>query len=185
MAINFNAGIVGGLFSPLQYPQYNGFRFSFASTEVTFLGGTGQDQIVVAFLKLDYAIKHTRQMPHGTAITPIGKTRGNVDFTAKCTMLLAEFNRMITALGSIDPTGNNSYGSTFFNVTVTYSEKGSDIITDQIQGCTIDEVTSTLAFGPEAIAVEFDLAPLNILRNTNNGGGQPMDNLLIQPPLPT
>jgi hypothetical protein len=184
MSINFNAGAISGGVS-FQYPQFNGFRYSFSSVQFNFLGGIA-DQIVVAVLSLDYELKRERQQVHGTSVTPIGKTRGQVTFSAKAKMLKAEFQSMIDTLAVGDPTGNSSFGDQMFDVKVSYAEPigagFTSLVTDVIQGCTIDSVVHTLAFGPDAVAVEFDLNPLNILLHTNLGSGESMSSQLLQAP---
>jgi hypothetical protein len=178
MTINFNAGISVG-FNPNQYPQTNGFRYSYSSAEFTFLGSINAT-IIVPVLTLDYEAKRERQKVHGTSVNPIGKTRGQIDYTCKCKMLLAEYQQMIDTLSAADPTGQFAFGDLMFDIKCTYAESiggQPSIITDVIQGCSVDSVMHTTAFGPDALAVEMEFNPLLIIFNEDQ-----MSSQIIQPP---
>ncbi len=166
--LGINLGVlVGGIGAPIQYPLVNGFRPSYASIEVSFAiaGGIGNAPNF-AIQSIDYGITRERKKTRGTAVKPLGKTRGTVDFKAKFKMLLQEFNLFIAQLGQADPTGNNAYGDVYFQTTLQYSEQAAGLlVTDTIVGCTIDAVEQSTSEGADDIVVECELNPLDILRN--------------------
>jgi hypothetical protein len=157
---------------PLQYPLINGFRPSWASIEFNIAG-----ILNYSIQSAEYKATRTRKKTRGTAVNPIAKTRGSIDYDCKVKMLLAESMQLLAQLGSVDPTGNNAYGDIFFTMTVQYAEPNSNIITDTIMGCTVDTVEQSSSEGVEDIVIEHDFAPLLILRN-----GQPMSSTSIGAP---
>lgn len=183
MANNFGVGIglgigaqIGfGTGTPLQYPLVNGFSYSWASIEFAFASSP-----IITVQSIDYEVTNEIKWVYGTNPNPLSQTRGKITNTAKAKMLLAEFNLLVSALGQNDPTGNNAYGDVFFDVNVTYSETGNNVISDTLRSCRVLTAKQSSAEGPEAIMVEFDLNPFQILRN-----GQPMSSApLSAPPFP-
>jgi hypothetical protein len=169
--LGINLGVlVGGIGAPIQYPFINGFRPSWASIEFAFAfsGGTASAPNF-ALQSIDYGITRERKKTRGTNVDPLGKTRGMIDYKCKIKMLLAEWNVLINQLGQQDPTGNFAYGDIFFQLTVQYAEPNTNLITDVIQGCTLDSSEQSSSEGADDIVVESELSPLKILRN-----GQPM-----------
>ena len=170
MSINFGVGLgfsaqLGfGLGLPLQYPLVNGFAYSWASVEFKFAGSP-----IITIQSIDYKISNEAKQLYGTNPNPLATTRGKITNSAKCKILLAEGQALISALGQADPTGNNAYGDIFFDTNVTYAEAGNNVISDTLRYCRIYSFDQASAEGPEAIMVEFELNPLVILRN-----GQPM-----------
>jgi hypothetical protein len=171
-----NFGIGGGfalgLGIPLQYPNVNGFAYSWASVEFRFSGAP-----IVTVQSIDYKAVHRRKQPFGTNVNPLAKTRGQIDNTCKVKILLAELDQFLGALGALDITGNNAYGDVFFVTTVKYAEFGAPIIIDTLNGCTVDSVEQSSSEGVDAIMAEMELNPLQILRN-----GRPMSSQLLTAP---
>lgn len=183
MTIGFNAGLSFGVGQPVQYPNVNGFAYSWASVEVRpqilSAGGIVPLPIMVAAQSIDYEPSNNAKEIRGANPNPLATTRGEIENTGKMKLLLLDLNNFLTALGDADPTGNNAYGDLFFNVTVTYAEAGSPIITDTLTGCRVYKVTQTGAVGPDAIMSEIDMRPILILRN-----GQPMSSAVLSAPQP-
>ena len=178
MTIGIGAGLTFGVGQPLQYPFVNGFAPSWASVEVRpqILGGA-QLPVIVAMQSIDYEAANDSKEVRGTNPNPLAVTRGEIANTGKCKLLLYECNQFLNALGNADPAGNFAYGDVFFDVQVQYSEAGGPVITDSLRGCRVYKVTQTAAVGPDAIMVELDLRPLQILRN-----GQPMSSAVLSAP---
>lgn len=169
MTIGVSASVFG-VGVPLQYPLINGFSYSWASLEFKFLGSP-----IITVQSIDYAAKTERKQPYGTNPNPLSKTRGKLGNTAKVKMLAAEAYALIGALGALDPTGNNAYGDVFFNVTVSFSEAGQAVIVDTIVGCTVDTFEQSSAEGTDAIMIEMELNPLQILRNGQQASSAPLN----------
>jgi hypothetical protein len=178
MTIGIGAGLTFGVGQPLQYPYVNGFAPSWASVEFRpqILGGAPLP-VIVTVQSVDYEVSNDSKEVRGTNPNPLAVTRGEVLNTGKCKMLLYEFNQFANALGSADITGNNAYGDVFFDVQVQFSEAGGPVITDSLKACRIYKVTQTMSVSADAIVVEIDLRPLQILRNN-----QPMSSAILSAP---
>lgn len=170
---NFGLGLSLGLSigTPLQYPLINGYAYSWASIEFKFDGSP-----IITVQSIDYKVTRNRKQPYGTNVNPLAKTRGQIVNEGKCKMLLQEGDNLLGALSLQDITGVGAYGDVFFDVDITYAE-GTNIIADTLIGCTIDEVSESPSEGVDAIMVEFNLAPMQILRN-----GRPMSSQLLTAP---
>jgi hypothetical protein len=175
-----NFGIPGlsfGVGIPLQYPLINGFAPSWASVEWRPVLGGVPLPIVITIQSFSYAPKNSAKEVRGTNPNPLAVTRGKIENSGKCKLLLLEADQLMAAIAAQDPTGNNAYGDVFFDVGITYAEAGSNIISDILRGCRIYEVTQDSSEGVEAIMVELDLRPLQILRN-----GRPMSSAVLSAP---
>jgi hypothetical protein len=169
---NLGIGLSLGLGIPLQYPLVNGFSYSWASVEFKF-----NNAPIITVQSIDYKITNDRKQPYGTNPNPLSKTRGKITNSCKVKILLLELDGFLGALAQNDPTGNNAYGDVFFEVDVTYSENGVGVIADTILGCTVNSVEQSSAEGPDALMVEMELQPLQILRN-----GRPMSSAILTAP---
>lgn len=139
--------------TPIEYPLVNGVRHSFASIELKLNG-----QIFVGFKSINYNRTRTRSKPRGNHPDPLGKTRGENEYTADCEVYLAEWNLFQELLG-------DGYGDVIFEVQVTYTENGFDSIQDRIIGCTVDSTDASNGQGPDASVRKFDLNPIKIKFN--------------------
>jgi hypothetical protein len=137
--------------SPLAYPTVNGVRHSFASIELKI--GT---LIFVGFKSINYSRTRSRTLVRGNSPDPLGKTRGDNEYSADCELYLAEWNLLMQTLGK-------GYGDVLFPINVTYSENGFDTITDNLIGCTIDSTEASQSQGNDALTRKFNLMPLKIL----------------------
>lgn len=139
--------------SQVQYPLVNGARHSFASIELKL-----NTQLFVGFKSINYSRTRSRTLVRGNSPDPIGKTRGDNEYSADCELYLAEWNLFQSQLGK-------GYGDQYFQVVVTYSENGFDTITDTLIGCTIDSTEVSQGQGSDALTRKFNLMPLKILFN--------------------
>lgn len=136
-------------------PMVNGCYYSFASIEAKFKG-----QIFLGIKSINYNRTRSRAKPRGTHPDPLGKTRGDNEYTADCEMYLPEFAAFVrNVIGSDDLKG---YGDVFFDVTVTYNEEGLEPIVDEIIGCSIDSTDASNSQGTDATTRKFDLNPIKI-----------------------
>lgn len=180
MSIGFGIGLGlnFGVGQPLQYPLVNGFAPSWASIEFRpqILGGAPLP-VVITIQSVDYEASNNSKEVWGTNPNPLMVTRGQIANTGKCKMLLYEMNQFLIALGAADPTGNSAYGDVFFDVQVQFAEAGGPVITDSLRACRVYKLTQSMSVGADAIMVEADLRPLQILRN-----GQPMSSAILSAP---
>lgn len=154
--------------TPISYPLVNGYRQSFVSTEVTFsqpgLNGAAGQALQLAlrgYTSIKYTRKRSRTMVRGNHPDPIGKTRGENEYTCEVEYLLSEFQAIQAAIQALQA----GYGDVAFNMIVTHAEPGSDPTTDTIIGCTIDSTENDSAQGTEATKRKMEFNPLKILLN--------------------
>ena len=148
----------------IPYPMANGARASFVSIELKLKG-----QVFCGFTKIDYKRERERTDLYGNNVDPLGKTRGSNKFEGSCDLYLAEFIAFIMSV-----LGGPGYGDVFFGVDVTYSENGSDLVHDQLIGCTLDSTEASQAQGNEGLKRGVNLHPLKILFNGIDDSAQPL-----------
>lgn len=148
--------------TPIQYPLVNGVRHSYSSIELTLNG-----QIYKGFKSINYDRVRGRSMARGNSPDPLGKTRGDNEYSADCELFLAEFNLLISKLGA-------GYGDKLFTVTVTYSENGFDTIEDVLLGCSVDSSTASQGQGPDALSRKVTLNPVKIKFSGLDDLGSPL-----------
>jgi hypothetical protein len=148
----------------IPYPMTNGARQSFVSIEVKLNG-----QIFVGIPKIDYKRTRERTVITGTNADPLGKTRGENKYEGSCDIYLAEFNQFM-----VSTMGGAGYGDVFFNVDVTYSENGLDVIHDTLIGCTIDSTEASNSKGSEGSLRTVNLSPLKVLFNGIDDNSSPL-----------
>jgi len=139
--------------TPISYPLINGVRHSFASIELKCNG-----QIFIGFKSINYSRTRNRGLVRGNHPDPLGKTRGENEYSADAEFYLAEWNLFQAQLG-------DGYGDVFFQVLSTYSENGFDTIQDVINGCTVDSLEASQSQGPDPLVRKMDLKPLKVLFN--------------------
>lgn len=152
--------------APLTIPLINGVRHSFTSIELKI-----KDQIFIGVTSINYSRTRSRELVRGTSADPLGKTRGDNEYSATIELYLAEFHLLMQQLGA-------GYGDVSFNVYVTYGENGFDTITDEIIGCTLDTTEADASQGPDPLTRSFDLNPIKI----KFGGLDDLENPLQPPP---
>lgn len=153
---------------PLQYPSTSGARPSFGHIEIKLAGIS-----FVGFKKIDYSRTRSREMVYGASPDPLGKTLGQNEYKASCELYLPEFNLWLSQLAAQGIT--LGYGDVFFDVNVTYNAPGFGVVTDLLQGCSLDSTDAANAQGTTALTRTFELNPLKItfngLDDTSSGAG--------------
>ncbi len=155
--------------TPIQYPIIGGYRQSFVSTEVTFVqpavGASAAGQALQLALRgyksIKYTRKRTRAVVRGNHPDPLGKTRGENEYTCEVEYLLAEYNAIQAALQSLQA----GYGDVFFNLVIIHAEPGADSVTDSVIGCTIDTTENESQQGPDPTMRKMEFSPLKVLFN--------------------
>ena len=150
----------------IPYPLINGVRHSWSSVEIKVAGQTfGGVQEVNYGFKLDAATVY------GQGSQPIGTTTGKGSFTADMTMLLEEYDAMVSALGP-------AYATAFFDLQTSYSdegfvESGLSTVVDTVKSCRITEVAASASNGStDALTRKITLLPMQMFLN----GVSPMPN---------
>ncbi len=143
---------------PLLYPSTTGARPSFGHIELKIAGFP-----FVGFKKIDYSRTRSREKIWGAHPDPLGKTLGQNDYKASAELYLPEFNLFIAQLQAANIL--TGYGDVFFDVTCTYNAPGFGVVTDLVQGCSIDTTEASNAQGTTALTRTFELDPLKIIFN--------------------
>lgn len=112
------------------YPLINGVRHSWASVEIKL-----DDDIVLGITEINYKDSLDPTAVYGAGPRPIAFTLGRAEFDGDFSILLEEFNTLITKLGA-------GWKARQFDIIVTHDESGSGLstIVDTIKGC---RITST------------------------------------------
>jgi hypothetical protein len=157
-----------------QFPLVNGVRHSWASVEANVNGQ------IYYLTSINYSRKRTRNMVMVNHPDPVGKTRGNNEYSADGEFLLVESNNLQQALiqQSFANGGNGGYGDVFFQIVVSYTENGLDTITDVILGCTLDSTEASNSQGNDPTKRKHEFNPLKILFQN----AEDLDNPLAAPP---
>lgn len=152
--------------TPISYPLVDGFRKSFSSIECVFTarssgGGPAMSLNFRGFKSIKMKRTRTRVKARGNHPDPLGKTRGTNEYEAEVEVLVEEFNQLQSELAAI----NAAYGDVFFTFTRTYTENGSDTITDHAIGCTFDTTESDDNESADPTMRKISLDPLKIYFN--------------------
>src|SRR5262245_13059932 len=109
---------------PILYPDINGVRHSWVSINLVF-----GIHIILGITALNYGRTRERSYVYGTSPDPLGKARGRNAYKGDIEVFLSEWDLISSLPG---------YGDLSFPIVVNYSANGVDIITDILEGCTID-----------------------------------------------
>lgn len=157
--------------TPLSYPLVNGYRKSFVSIEARFETnvaslsvaglniGASLSLSLLGFKNITMKRKRTRGLARGFHPNPLGKTKGSNAFECTLEMYIDEFNSLQAQLAAVNP----NYGDVFFQFSRTYTENGTDTITDTAIGCTMDQTDGDDQQNDDPTTRKIELAPLNIL----------------------
>ncbi len=152
----------------IPYPLINGVRHSWSSIECRLNGN-----IILGVTEVNYSPTLEPGVVRGAGPRPIGHTLGQVEYEGDFTLLLEEFNALVTALGA-------GWMTRPFDVVVTYDESGSGLstIVDTLGSCRITKVeASNSADSTDASTRKCTLKFLSLLLN----GVDPMP---VQPTIP-
>ena len=156
--------------TPLTYPNINGFEKSFVSIEAVWsapsansgAGASGALNLNMrGYKNIEMSRVKTRGEKRGTHPDPLGKTRGSNKYKASVEMAITEFSLLQAQLAAI----RADYGNVFFSFSRTYTENGTDTITDTALGCTLDSTEGTDEQNDDPTMRKVDLNPLKILFN--------------------
>lgn len=138
------------------YPLVNGVRHSWASVEIRVAGN-----IVLGVQELNYKDKLDPSLVYGAGSLPIGFTTGRAEFEGDFSLLLEEFNTLVTLLG-------DAWKTKTFDIVCSYDESGSGLstIVDTVQTCRItDTESSATGANADAIVRKLSFKCLGILWN--------------------
>lgn len=143
------------------YPLINGVRHSWSSIEIRLAGG-----IVIGVTEINYTSTLDPGVVRGAGALPIAHTLGNAEYEGDFTILLEEFNSLMTLLGEGAMTVAFdivvSYDATIGNVV----SGGLSVITDTIKGCRITKIEAGNSGGSTDASVrKCTIKPLQMLYN--------------------
>jgi hypothetical protein len=141
---------------PPSYPNVNGNKHSWAS--IVLLINTTR---IKGFKGINYKNTMEPGEVRGEGVQIIGRTRGELKSEGSLELYLEEYHQLIEAL-SADGTG---YLEKSFEITVSYSEAGSAIITDRLIGCRVKGGDKGFSPGTDGLSVKCDLSIMFILEN--------------------
>lgn len=129
-----------------------GVRHGFASVELKLAGS-----LFVGFKSINYSRKRNRAVVRGNHPDPLGKTRGENEYSADCEVYFAEWQQFMSQVLK-----GPGYGDAIFTVLVTYGENGFDTVADELIGCSMDSTEASNSQGPDPTVRKFDLGPIKI-----------------------
>lgn len=138
------------------YPLINGQRHSWASAEFRVDG-----DIVLGITEINYKDKLDPGTVYGAGPRPIAFTLGQASFEGDVTILLEEFNTLVTKLGP-------GWKAAQFDIVVSYDESGSGLstIVDTLKGCRITDTEAGASSGStDGLTRKLPLKMLDILWN--------------------
>jgi hypothetical protein len=146
---------------PVAFPMINGVRHSWSSVEIRLDNG-----IVLGITEINYSPKLEPGIVRGAGALPIAFTLGNAEYDGDFTILLEEFNSLMTQLGPGAMTVSFdivvSYDATLGNVT----EGGLSVIVDTLKGCRITSIEHGASSGStDAIVRKCTVKPMSMLLN--------------------
>lgn len=142
----------------MQYPQVNGFAYSWVGVEAVIAGNR---KIGIGLQDINYTSKQEKTFVYGAGSQPVSKALGKAEYEADMTFLLAECQELLDALSP------NALTKTF-DIQVSYTDLVSEsrIITDTLIGVTLESLESSASQGSsDALVRKLPLKPLRILYN--------------------
>lgn len=140
----------------VSYPQINGVRHAWSSVELRVDG-----DIILGITEIDYKASLDPGEVRGAGSAPIAFTLGNSSFEGSLTILLQEFNTLVSKLGA-------GWMGKAIEIIVSYDESGSGLstIVDTIQGVRLTSVENSLsASSTDPTVRKLPFKALNILYN--------------------
>jgi hypothetical protein len=143
------------------YPLVNGVRHSWSSVEIRVAG-----QIILGVTEINYSPTLDPAVVRGAGALPIGHTLGNAEFAGDFSILLEEFNALMTVLGQGAMTVPfdivTAYDATIGGV----AAGGLSVIVDTLQTCRISQIDNAASSGStDAIVRKCTLKYLGLLLN--------------------
>lgn len=140
----------------VSYPMVNGKRHSWASVELRV-----NSDIILGITEIDYKASLDPGEVRGAGSAPIAFTMGNSSFEGSFSILLEEFNALVSKLGA-------GWMGNAIEIIVSYDESGSGLTTivDTIQGVRMTSVENSLsASSTDPTVRKLPFKALNILYN--------------------
>jgi hypothetical protein len=138
------------------YPLINGVRHSWASIEIRVAGN-----IVLGITEINYNDGLEPGVVRGAGARPIALTTGEASFDGDFTILLEEFNTLVSLLGP-------RWKTVAFDIVVSYSEEDSGLTTivDTIQGARITKTEAGNSSGStDGTTRKCTIKPMGLLWN--------------------
>lgn len=137
-------------------PLINGHLYSWSSIEFSVNG------IKFPRVKsINYKASLKPAKLYGTMAEPLGRTRGKSEPEASFEIYAEDYDALVAQLGS----ATVGFGEVPFTITINYSEIGSPVITDRIEGARITGVDKGYSEGTDALTVKCDLDVMRIFFN--------------------
>jgi len=138
------------------YPLTNGFRHSWASIEIRANG-----PVINGVTEINYSPSLEPGLVFGAGAEAVGRTVGQSKYEGDMTILLEEFNDLVTALGP-------NWMTVEFDIVVSYDASGSglSVIQDTLRACRITKYeASNSTTSQDGTARKCTLSILRILTN--------------------
>lgn len=132
----------------------NGVTYDWHSIEVQAKGVATPE-----IKEISYKEAGKRTKVFGTPRNAVGRTGGKSEPEGSITMFKAQWEKFKLELG-------NGFGLVEFDILVNYSEPGQDIVTDELIGCTIEDVEHSPSQGDDPIETKLTLS---VMRMKHNG----------------
>ena len=156
----------------LAFPLINGRRHGFSSISLKFKLGDGNN-VPMYVRSINYSRTRNRGLVRANHPDPIAKTLGENEYSGDLEIYEAELRLLLSQIGP-------GYGDAIFDVQVSYGEDGFDIVTDELKGCTLDNIDMSNSQGPDPLVRKIDLKPLKVIM----GGVDDLEIPLGPPPGP-
>jgi len=138
----------------------NGICYDWQSIRFSWGDGSPVENAeIVQISKINYGETRDSQKNYGAGSYPVSKGFGNVDVKASITLAMAEVRKLINAAKN-----RKIQNLSTFEIMIEYKVGNRDtaIVTDFIQGCSIDSTYFELNQNDMNVEVEMDLNPMNI-----------------------
>lgn len=150
-AAQFGLGQGSGSSQPLPYPLINGFAYSYASIEASFVLPGQQTIKFKGWASVNYKAPLEEVKLWGFAQEPIARTIGKIDFQGDCEIYKAEASYLITKLGP-------GWTAITFDLTMNYRTSGFPMVTDTCYGCRLISPENGVKSGdPAGLTTKFGL----------------------------
>lgn len=147
----------------MQYPLINGFRHDWSSVNLSIDGSQRQ----LSLQSLSYSNPRSSTAVYGTSPQKIGDTRGTEECKCSIELLFSEYRAFIKKLGP-------GYKDKYFDVTVSFAERGEPTYTDEIIGCRLLDDPFDGAQGNDTFKVKLELTVMRIVKDGLESTDKPL-----------
>jgi len=147
-------------------PQINGICYDWSSIEFQWgdnAPGSLGNTFIVEISKLNYGETRESKKNYGAGSYPVSKGQGNVDVKANMTISLFQMRKLINLA-----VNNKVQNLDAFDINVVYKPGNSTtaVVTDVIQGCSIDSTYFEATQNDMGLEIELNLNPTRIIYGT-------------------